>query len=262
MPSSSKILVAITALAVSAGFAAAQCTREQLMATAELYVTAQATGKTEELAKQFAAGVTFRQNNNATTLAASLLGSKTLVIDHNRTIADPEACASYTELIAASGPYVVGTQIRHAANGTGGVTLVDAIVATTGDWGFNASATLRYVAAEDWSTLAAAQRTSRADLTAAADAYLDMWSDTTAIDRVPWGSPCARTEGGMHASPSCKAGVPTTGSAAMKVTDRRYVIDETVGSIDVLNAFAGALPDSHEFRLVNNKLVLVHTITV
>ena len=65
----------------------------------------------------------------------------------------------------------------------------------------------------------------------------------------------------MHVTPDCRAGAPTTASS-MHIADRRYVIDETVGSCDILCAFAGAMPDSHEFRLVDGKLVQVHTITV
>lgn len=247
------LVLALTATAT------AQCTRDQLLASAELYVEAQASGRTDDLAKVFASDVAFRQNNNATTLADSLL-SKALKLDHNRTIADTTACATYTELVSTAGPYVVGTQIRYSADGAA-ITLIDIIAATTGDWLFNAAGSLRYFATEDWGTLPEAERSPRDVLQAAADAYLDMWSNSTAIDAVPWGTPCARTEGGMHTSPSCKAGAPTRGSPNTKVTDRRYVIDETVGSCEVHNAFAGGLPDAHEFRLVSGKLVLVHTIT-
>ena len=45
---------------------------------------------------------------------------------------------------------------------------------------------------------------------------------------------------------------------------RRYVIDETVGSVDVLDAFdsLGNMPDSHEIRLEDGKVKYVHTVTV
>lgn len=45
---------------------------------------------------------------------------------------------------------------------------------------------------------------------------------------------------------------------------RRFVIDETVGSVDVLCDFSalGTMPDSHEIRLENGKVKYVHTITV
>jgi hypothetical protein len=47
----------------------------------------------------------------------------------------------------------------------------------------------------------------------------------------------------------------------VKLANRRYVIDETIGSVDVFIDFA-SIPDSHEFRVEKGKLRYVHTITV
>ena len=46
-------------------------------------------------------------------------------------------------------------------------------------------------------------------------------------------------------------------------TMHRYVIDEVVGSVDVLCQFdsLGTMPDSHEIRVVDGKVKYVHTIT-
>lgn len=266
LPPTPKTLALLAALAASSArtAAAAACTRAALLAAAQTYIAAQATGNTTALARLFAPGATpaYRQNNEAAAPAApgSLLLSRPLALDHARTTADPAACASYTELISVAGPYVIGTQVRHSPD-TAAVALVDSVVATAGDWAFDAAATLAYVAPEDWGVLPAARQSPRRALRAAADAYLDMWSNGTAIGAVPWGDPCARTEGSAHVSPDCRAGAPSGGGAAVQITDRRYVIDEEVGSCNVLNAF-GNLPDSHEFRLVSGKLVLMHTITV
>ncbi|KIH91130.1 hypothetical protein SPBR_01986 [Sporothrix brasiliensis 5110] len=252
-------------LAALAGQAVADCSRDTLQAAADAYLAAQEAGAIAGSAfqKLLDPAVTYRQNNKASSASAGIW-SKALKLDHNRTTLDTTQCASYTELVSTAGPYVVGVQLRHASasDAASPINAVDAIVATTGDWAFNAAKTLSYIATEDWGTLAAADRSPRAVLQAAADAYLDMWSNSTAINAVPWGSPCARTEGSMHFSPSCTVGVPTSGSASAKITQRRYVIDETVGSADVFCSFAGALPDSHEFRLIGGKVRLVHTITV
>ncbi|KAL1893918.1 hypothetical protein Sste5346_006058 [Sporothrix stenoceras] len=253
------------ALAALAGQALADCSRDTLLAAADAYMAAQITGSVSGSAfqKLLDPAVTYRQNNKAADLATGLL-SKPLKLDHNRTTLDTTQCASYTELVSTAGPYVIGTQLRHASatDAASLITSVDIIVATTGDWAFNAAKTLQYITPEDWGTLAESDRSPRALLQAAADAYLDMWSNSTAINAVPWGTPCARTEGSAHVTPSCKSGAPTTGTAAGKNTDRRYVIDETVGSCNVFCAFGGQMPDSHEFRLIAGKLRLVHTITV
>jgi hypothetical protein len=254
------------ALAAFAGHAAADCSRDTLLAAADAYMAAQISGAVAGSAfqKLLDAAATYRQNNKAADLMTGLL-SKALTLDHNRTTLDTTQCASYTELVSTAGPYVIGTQLRHSSatdDAASLITSVDTIVATTGDWAFNAAKTLGYIQPEDWGTLAEADRSPRAVLQAAADAYLDMWSNSTAINAVPWGTPCARTEGSAHVTPSCKLGAPSSGTAAGKNTDRRYVIDETVGSCNVFCAFGGQMPDSHEFRLIAGKLRLVHTITV
>ncbi len=41
---------------------------------------------------------------------------------------------------------------------------------------------------------------------------------------------------------------------------RGYIMDESVGTIEVLAKFAGA-PDSHDFRIENCEVVLVHAVT-
>jgi phosphoribosyl 1,2-cyclic phosphodiesterase len=56
--------------------------------------------------------------------------------------------------------------------------------------------------------------------------------------------------------PSCG----TTGSSQHHPDIRGYVIDETVGSVEVMAKFAGA-PDSHDFRIENCEVVLVHAVT-
>jgi hypothetical protein len=45
---------------------------------------------------------------------------------------------------------------------------------------------------------------------------------------------------------------------------RRYVIDEMLGSVDVLCNFEslGQMPDSHEIRVEGGKVKYVHTVTV
>ncbi len=88
-----------------------------------------------------------------------------------------------------------------------------------------------------------------------------MWTDAKAADTIPWGTNCERVEGSRLTKP-CGASLPHGGSTT-KNDDRRYVIDEVMGSVDVLWAFnsLGNMPDSHEVRLVDGKVKYVHTIT-
>ena len=240
----------------------AECTREGLLAAAASYLEAQSTGSTEGLPLS-ASNFTYRLNNEEAEISSGVL-SQALAIDLNRTTADTVACASYTMLISATGDakYVIGTQIRHEDEDTSAIALIDTIAATTGDLFFNAPQTLSYIQEEDWGTIEEGARPSREELRRVGDAYLDMWTDPAAADSIPWGTDCERVEGSMLTRP-CGATLPRGGSATPN-GNRRYVIDETVGSVDVLCSFdsLGNMPDSHEVRIEAGKVKYVHTVTV
>ena len=94
-----------------------------------------------------------------------------------------------------------------------------------------------------------------------ADAYLDLFMDKTA--QVPWGTPCARLEGGVYTgrgepTDSCNVGVPEN----VPMVEREYVIDEAKGAVSVfLKMGENKLPDSHTFRVENGRIRYVHTVT-
>ncbi|KAK3319388.1 hypothetical protein B0H66DRAFT_640610 [Apodospora peruviana] len=260
-PTSTALAAALATMLV--GTASAECTREGLLAAASSYVAAITAGSTANL-KLAATNFTYMENNKAADIKKGVL-SQPLKIDLNRSTADTVACASYTMIISSSGskPYVLATQIRHPADGdTSTISVIDTIAATTGSLFFNPKKTLGYIQKEDWSTLAEGNRPSRELLKKVGDAYLDMWTDAKAADSIPWGTQCERVEGSQYTNP-CGGQLPRGGSAKNNGM-RRYVIDETVGSVDVLCSFdsLGSLPDSHEIRVEGGKVRYVHTVTV
>ncbi|KAI1635082.1 hypothetical protein F4809DRAFT_664520 [Biscogniauxia mediterranea] len=240
----------------------AQCTREGLLAAANDYIAAQASGSIDSLSLS-ADNFTYQENNQVVDIATSVL-TQPLKIDLNRTSADTTACASYIMLVSTSGdtPYVIATQIRHVGEDTSSISMVDTIAATTGSLFFNAQRTLGYIQEENWNVLEESQRVGRDELKRVGDAYLDMWTDANAADSIPWGTDCERVEGSMLTKP-CDASLPRGGSARPNGY-RRYVIDETIGSVHVLCSFdsLGNMPDSHQIRLESGKVKYVHTITV
>ncbi|KAI1194552.1 hypothetical protein F5X97DRAFT_274533 [Nemania serpens] len=240
----------------------AECTREGLLAAAKSYLAAQTSGNTDGL-KLSGTNFTYLQNNKKADIKTGVL-SQPLKIDLNRSAADTTACASYTMLISSTGPkpYVISTQIRHADGNTDTISMIDSVVATTGALFFNAKQTLSYVQKENWGTLDESLRANRTELKRVGDAYLDMWTDAKAADSIPWGTDCERVEGSMYTNP-CGASLPHGGSVKSN-GNRRYVIDETIGSVDVLCSFdsLGPWPDSHEVRLEGGKVKYVHTVTV
>ncbi|KAK3682071.1 hypothetical protein B0T22DRAFT_521156 [Podospora appendiculata] len=244
------------------------CTRAQLLEAADAYVAAQTAGKLEPLKELLGANWTYQENNKVTDASKGVL-AKALKIDHRRTTVDTTVCATYTELISAgaSSPYVVGTQIRHST-GDLKISLIDSVASTTNSWLFDAKKTLQYVQGEKWDPIPEAKYDSRAAIQAAGDAYLDMWSNATAADAVPWGTPCVRLEGSAYTgtgkpTDSCKPGIPSNHSQAPNI-NRRYVIDESAGSVSILLLWQHMMnaADSHEFRLEGGKLRYVHTMTV
>ena len=129
-------------------------------------------------------------------------------------------------------------------------------------WLFDAQATYRWASKESRPEIPEGKRDARKTIQAVADAYLDKFSNGNTP--VPIATPCERLEGKMHVAPNCIAGMPTTGKGKAGVntmTNRRYVIDEVVGTVDVFLNFGG-MPDSHEYRVEGGKLKIVHTITV
>lgn len=168
--------------------ARAACSREALLQTVDEYLLGLSMGLAGPL-QNIADDFTYIENNKNIKIISGLLGN-ILKVEHNRTTVDMEACATYTEVISATSyrPWVAGTQIRHYTHDNS-VYLIDSIVSTTGSLFFNATQTLYYAEQEDWGVIEPSRLDSRETLKAAADAYLDMWHNKSAIDAVPWGTP-------------------------------------------------------------------------
>ncbi|KAK3487492.1 Gar1/Naf1 RNA binding region-domain-containing protein [Neurospora hispaniola] len=177
----------------------AECTRERLLAAANIYVDAFSAGRLDGL-QLASSNFTYQENNKAADIKRGIL-SQSHNISLNRSTADTIACASYTMIIET-----------------------------------------------------AANRPSRELLRKVGDAYLDMWTDAKAADSIPWGADCERVEGSQYTRP-CGVQLPRGGSSKRN-GNRRYVIDEVMGSVDVLYSFdaLGNMPDSHEIRVEDGEV--------
>jgi hypothetical protein len=234
----------------------AACTRASLKAITDAYLAAQTAGQ-----PSFAYNAIYTENRKKVSIASSII-SKPLKVDHARSQHDVFQCAAFSELIITNptNPYVIATQLR-ADVSTNMITQIDSIVTTTNDWLFNVTGTYHWASQEKWDPIPVDKRDTREAIKAAGDAYCDIFNDATV--KVPWGTPCARLEGGMYtgkgqASDKCDVGIP----AGVKLVNRQYVIDEEYGTVDIImdfngtpgNVGAAGLPDSHEFRLEGGKL--------
>lgn len=258
------LVLAIVLLSPMFSFAQVSCTRGGLQNAVDLYIKAQTAGDLSIL--PLAAGVGYRENIATADIKEGLV-SKPLKIRHHFSLIDVDSCQTSTEVIVTdkANPYVIATRMRI---NHGKIAELETLWTTTGFWLFDADSYLKYSSTEDWGPIPAEKRDTRGTLVGAATAYLDAFLEGN-IDLVPWGFPCVRVEGGAYTgtgSPndSCEVGVP----AGVNIANRRFVVDEVIGSVIVYCTFgAGSpnggsgAPDTHMFRVENGKLRYVHTLT-
>jgi hypothetical protein len=245
-------------LGVSAliGSTTAECSRQVLQEQADRYIASVTTGKLN-----VAANVEYSENFKPVSIRSSLL-SKPVKISLKRHLIDTTACVTFTEIVAHENtpPLVIGTQIQHTQDGKAN-KIETLITSKENGWLFGATETYTWAAKENRPIIPEGNRDSRSTIQAVADAYLDKFSNGSV--RIPIAQPCERLEGKMHFAPNCIIGIPdTTKPKKNNMIDRRYVIDETVGTVDVFLKFGGNMPDSHEFRVEGGKLKIIHAITV
>lgn len=251
-------------LAPTIGSAQVSCVRGGLERAVDLYIEAQTNGDPSVM--PLAAGLGYQENMEAADINDSIV-STPLDIRHHFSLFDEDSCQTFTEIIVTDedNPYVLGTRMRVNHDK---IAEVEVIWTTTGYWLFDADAYLRHSSTEDWGPIPAEKRDTRGTLVSAANAYLDAFLEGE-IDLVPWGFPCVRVEGGAFTgrdSPndSCEVGVP----AGVNIANRRFVVDEVIGSVVVYCTFgAGSpgggsgAPDTHLFRVEDGRLRYVHTLT-
>ncbi|KAI0378075.1 hypothetical protein F5Y04DRAFT_284315 [Hypomontagnella monticulosa] len=246
------------------------CNRDSLKTATDKYILAQNSGRADVLTV-LTSNLTYTENDVPVKINCGML-SQPLKLDHHFSIYDTTHCATFTELIAATTEhqYVIGTRMLFTADK---ISLIESIITEKGDWGFNdtggATGYLHWTLRETWDPIPKAQQDSRETIKAAGDAYLDRLGDVDVS--VPWNSKCARLEGGGYTDPNnaggntCQNGLPST----VKVTDRRYVIDEEMGVVDIFLGFPKLdrsapqvpLPDSHLFRVEEGLIRYIHTLS-
>ncbi len=257
-----RAIMSLTILLSSTAVVRAQCTRSMLQAATDSYIAAQTAGDLSRMS--LAPKIKYIENMQDTTKEKGLWNTA-LPIAFHRSILDVGRCKTFSEVIVTEGghPYVIGTRLTLKG---GQVTEIDSLVTDKDDWLFNAQDYLKYSKAEDWPVLPVDDRVSRQDLIDAGNQYFDFVFMDKGI-RPPWGTPCARLEGGAYTNPknenkdTCKIPAPL---GNMFIVNRSYVVDEEMGAVNVFCRFGSGtgMPDSHTFRLVNGRYRWIHTLSV
>ena len=250
-----------------AAHASAACTRAQLQEVVSAYLAAQTTGKPSAL--PFGTTITYIENDMLTDINKGVL-TQAQAIDFSRSILDTVDCATFTEINTASSahPYVIHTRIGVTDSK---VTLIDSVISDAGDWIFDAKLHLNFTKSEMWDPIPAEKRDSQAVIKAAGDAYLDQWGNVNLT--VPLGTPCTRLEGGLYTGsrdPKANTCRMPAFPQPLKVAKRRYVIDEELGAVGILNDFPwleasivnGSTPSSNMFRVEGGLVRYIHEVTV
>jgi hypothetical protein len=240
------------------------CTRAILQKTTDKYLKALEKGKPSLMPLASQAKYIERRKE---VLLGQGLWQAPLKIDFSRSFFDVDICESFTEIIhtSSTAPYVIGTRLKVEDNR---IAEIESLVSNKNDWLFNADDYLKYSSTEKWDIIPPDKRSDRQTLIKVASDYFDIFQDYAAFNKVPWGIPCVRIEGGMYTNPkndpnpSCTVGVPKGGGVPM--TNRRYIVDLDMGKVIGQVDFGGekGLPDAHTFRLENGKLRYVHVITL
>jgi hypothetical protein len=255
--------------ATFAADARAECSRETLQQLADTYVKAQTAGNAAML--PLAANASYAENDKAMQVAEGVL-TEALTVDFTRSFYDTTQCAAFTELVAATHahPYVIHTRME--ATDEGKVSKMESVVTDEGDWVFGATEHLAVTRVEKWDEIPADKRDTREVIQAAADAYLDNWGNPDLP--VPHGTPCSRLEGRLSTAARDPEGQMCTMGAfpqRLNVSNRRYVIDETIGAVAIFHNFpwldAGiatdpGTPASQTFRVEGGMNRYIHEVTV
>ena len=251
------VAAASAAMTISSPAAAqGACSRELLQEISESWITAIEQGSMFTM--NLGEWVDYSENFKRSSLGGFL--DRPRDVAWHLSLLDTTSCKVFVEavILDEERPMVLATQI---GNGFFGVGPFNNIVTDEGDWLFDAEATYEYARRENWDVLPEGERATREELIAAADAYLDLFSDPTV--EVPWGQPCARLEGGIYTgrgepTDTCNVGVPE----GVALIDREYVVDEAKGAVNVFLKFGEQQrPDSHTFRVEDGALRYVHTVT-
>ena len=259
--------LSILTFAGLAARASAACSRPILQEAVAAYLEAQTAGKPNLLPQ--AKNITYAENDVTTDIAKGIL-TQAITIDFSRSIFDTTDCSTFTEISAATDkhPYVIDTRMVVS---DGSVTAIQSVIADSGDWVFNATGQLYWAKKETWGPIPEGKRDSRAVIKAAGDAYLDSWADGKV--KVPYGTPCARLEGGAYtgdrnaSANTCR--MPEFPKPFAGALNRRYVIDEELGAVGIFNNFPfidktrpDGTPSTNFLRVEGGQIRYIHETTI
>ncbi|KAK1776371.1 hypothetical protein QBC45DRAFT_304152, partial [Copromyces sp. CBS 386.78] len=230
--------------------ASCHCKYSFLHDATSTYTFALSAGKPEFFTRAYVSpNTSYTESDRPLDIHTESILSKGTKITRRFSIHDTVDCSTFTQVISTdpARPYVIGTRVvfGNIHHNDTKATLIETLATKPGDWLFNATGYAHWDAQESWDPISTEcstdeveskrlKRDSRAVIKAAGDAYFDRFANVNVS--VPFNTPCARLEGGgVYTDPelsykqTCDSGLPSH----VRVTKRRYVVDETMGAVAI-----------------------------
>lgn len=203
-----------------------------------------------------ASSVKFTENAKSMQLGEGIWKTAGAVTFH-RDVLDTERCGTVSEAVIDNQgtATIFGLRLKLEA---GKLTEVESIVVDPKNGFFPTPNGIVNSSKDDWeSVLPMDQRSTRAELSAAANAYFDLFSNPMAM--VPFGKPCNRLENGFQTTQGdCSSGIP---AGNLMMTHRRYPVADLEAGIAVgWVLFGGGLLDFHMFKLKGGKIQFINAV--
>jgi hypothetical protein len=206
--------------------------------------------------------IAYTENYKAMDIRAGFLErARATKFVHNRTLLDSPGCAIYVETISIATDnkteYQIGTLIYPGDRAT---EIKTVIYVSPGGFKWWLKNILKEQEAGGRSFIVNAQRDSRSTLKQAADAFLDAYYNNGTLSNVPFAPGCTIMRAGYFAD-RCGLENPVQKNEYTTLLDREYVIDETVGTVEVFGKFKSWGGNAYDFRIEKGQIRYVHILS-
>jgi hypothetical protein len=195
----------LATVALLAGPAAADCTRELLGEVASKFI---ASAKVDGHTFKMASGVAYTENYKSANIASGVY-SKAINIAHTRTLLDGPGCGIYVEVIAPDNKpgYQLATQVF--VNNDGSANKVEVVITSSdpksNSWFYNGQRALQILQKEEQAgqraVIPEGKRASREHLKGVADAYFTIFGGKGPKKVPNFSKGCLRQEGKILVGP-------------------------------------------------------------
>ena len=251
--------VAVGLSALLSQTASAQCTRENLSRLVDDFLAALSANDPSELS--VASDLKFTENGRVMELGEGLWQTAGEVT-FSRSAIDVEQCGTLTQAVLQEDgvdvPTIYGVRLR--VNGNAELTDIESYIARSTEFAHNPEG-VPMEDGDDWEALLEpSERSSREVMTAAANAYFDMFFDPQGTE-VPFATPCNRWENGTRTTQGDCSNMGPAGAGGMEMTHRRFaIVDLEAGIVVGFVLFADSLLDLHMFKMRNGLITQIQSV--